>query len=137
MSTLKQALREFINQPAGVSVYDFDDLKEYNIMQTTVGRQRKYALEVLDLAESLGVPDAMLLAYTPPEFEVHVLKNGYSIRYKGEKYWPSEFRPAAARWIAQAIKAYEAEQNKEDEDGIELHLPRRLLKFFSPEPITA
>jgi len=129
---LKDAIREFINQSPGVSIYDFNDLKEYNITQTVVGRQKKYALELLEIAQSIGIPDAILLEHVPPEFEVRVLRNGYSIRYKENKYWPSEFRPAAARWLAQAIKAYEARhgENEVDDEGIPLYLPRRLAKFF-------
>ena len=99
---LCNAIRRFIRTRPGFDWRNYDNAAAYRADLRTAARQRADALRLLDAVESRHTCtlDAMLAAL---HSRITVCDDGSRIDYTPGQYYPTEYRGAVARWLADVL----------------------------------
>lgn len=119
-TTTIEKLISFVNQRAGLQFADYGDIKAYRKESREITKDKADFNELLNLAFTrLGADFNKKLTYSLENTSGRLgLKNG-KLEYCTGQYFPTEYRPAANRILAQLIwNDYSNEMTDTKKDGM-------------------
>ena len=106
MKTTVEKLIQFVNQRPGLEFANYGDIRAYNAESREITRDRSDFYELLGLASSrIDDLNGKLTAYLLNNSGRLTMNEKGNIEYCTGQYFPTEYRPAACRVLANLIWA--------------------------------